>query len=112
MLIFYLVSSFNVYNFMLYVHIYSRTLVNYLVKFCLEIQNSTFYKGVCPEGKSSNVSKPCYAPFSLYGPCQPDSTNISKSMFGLNDKKPCIFLKVNKVRNLTIFTMIFSPKPR
>lgn len=60
------------------------------------IENNNVYKGVCPETKSDNVTKPCSAPFSSYGDCKP-AANISESMFGLKDKKPCVFLRINKV---------------
>lgn len=57
------------------------------------IQGNKYYTGPCDK----NVTKPCYAPFDSYGDCQPDAQDIDKSMFGLKDKKPCVFIKINKV---------------
>ena len=63
------------------------------------IKNNTVYKGgECPIAKTDNATqKPCYAPFTSYGNCKPDMTDMSKSMFGLKEKKPCVFIRINKV---------------
>lgn len=70
--------------------------VERLIKIFEDIQSNKYYKEACSLTKE-NVTKPCYAPFNLYGDCQPDPTDIKKSTFGLRDKKPCIFIKINKV---------------
>lgn len=67
-----------------------------LIKIFKGIQSNNYYKEECVLSKD-NVTKPCYAPFSLYGDCKPDPIDIDKSMFGLKDKKPCVFIKINKV---------------
>lgn len=73
-----------------------------LIKIFEGIQNNTVYKGECSVGSKNNATtKPCYAPFSLYDECKPDMTDISKSMFGLKDKKPCVFIRINKVYGWT-----------
>jgi len=69
-----------------------------LIKIFEGIKNNTVYKGECPMTKTDNATiKPCYAPFTSYGDCKPDMTDMSKSMFGLKDKKPCVFIRINKV---------------
>lgn len=71
-----------------------------LIKIFEGIKNNTVYKGECLVGKN-NTNKPCYAPFSSYGDCKPDMADISKSMFGLKQKKPCVFIRINKVYGWT-----------
>jgi len=69
-----------------------------LIKIFEGIKNNTVYKGECPIAKTDNATiKPCYALFISYGDCKPDMADISKSMFGLKDKKPCVFIRINKV---------------
>jgi len=67
---------------------------NNLISIFEGIRDNKYYKEPCAD---QNVTKPCYAPFTLYGDCQPDPTDIKKSMFGLKEKKPCVFIKINKV---------------
>jgi sodium/potassium-transporting ATPase subunit beta len=92
-----------------------------LIKIFKGISSSSVYKGPCnetkptlaptvvPTGNNTNSTnsttpttpapdtRPCFVPFSLYGECQPDPNDIDKSMFGLKEKKPCVFIKINKV---------------
>jgi len=70
---------------------------NMLIGIFKGIKDNKLYKGECPTDTRENVTKPCYAPFSIYGDCQPDPVDIDNSMFGLKEKKPCIFIKINKV---------------
>lgn len=67
-----------------------------LVEVFQSIKDNKGYKDVCPEAKGDNVTKPCYAPFSLYGDCKPNA-NITGSLFGLKAKQPCVFIRINKV---------------
>jgi len=67
-------------------------------KFFEKIKNNTLYKGECPIERNETVERPCYAPFSIYGDCAPEA-DLSKSMFGVKDKKPCVFIRINRVRD-------------
>lgn len=60
-----------------------------------KITNNPLYKGgACKIALNNSISKPCYAPFSVYGPCAPTPDNTT---FGLNEKKPCVFIRINRV---------------
>lgn len=58
------------------------------------IGNDTIYDGACPTSgpRNSSSSKPCFAPVGLYGDCEPE-----KLQAALKNKKPCVFIKINKV---------------
>jgi len=58
------------------------------------IEKNNIYDGACPISgpRNSNISKPCFAPATLYGDCAPD-----KLQDALDAKKPCVFIKINRV---------------
>jgi len=66
-------------------------------KYFEEMKNNSLYKGECPIGRNETFEKPCYAPSSIYGDCAPEA-DLSTSMFGVKDEKPCVFIRINRVR--------------
>jgi len=76
----------------------SSSYANNLIAIFKEIKENkdSIYDGPCPATGPNNGSKPCYLDFSSYGACAP-ADPLDESMFGLKDKKPCVFIKINKV---------------
>lgn len=74
---------------------------NAINKFFEAYDDTDVYKGgECNVNNTSGVpagSPACYAPKSLLGPCSPDFDPVNKTDYGFSDKKPCVFLKINRV---------------
>jgi sodium/potassium-transporting ATPase subunit beta len=64
-----------------------------------EYKPGNVYRGVCNKTDTDGTPKgtlPCFAENSLLGDCSPDN-NATNFDFGYAEKKPCIFIRINRV---------------